>query len=453
MEVVECDNREKKGQNIPVFSTRQPNTHIGPRQLITDAVVLVAIFCAFTALFTALRYAQQTNAEPTPLSMSDQFAQTVAETGTYLAADPSTIPACGGNPECFAFTIDTRLDEKGELTSTSTQYSVPTQGRAGNGSVGKTYSWIINWGDGSSAQTVNGTQNPTFNFTGIPHTYATPGQYQITIRPSGTAAMGWFNSFGFFTSLASQDPRDPNAVKFLSIDTPLTNNMRSASGQTATVNHRFSQMFFSARNAIGIPSNLFANISTTGATNFIYYLHMVFHDFAVDSQDAVIPPGLLNFIDTSTVTNFDSSFYLLFNNFASKNTSATIPPGLLSKVDTRRGTDFRQMFYGLFRGYAAASTVGDIPAGLFSTINTSAATNMQRMFQSTFATYAVASANAVIPEGLFAGITYPSGAATTDIYLATFQDYATRTATFKVGGAVVGTQEFAGPYSTKNISR
>jgi hypothetical protein len=309
----------------------------------------------------------RTNAEPTPLSMSDQFARQVAETGTYLAVNPNTIPACAGNPECFAFTIDTRLTDTGALTGASTTYAVPT---AVNGNIN--YAWLINWGDGTAVQTAAGASASGCN-CGVSHTYAAPGQYQITIRPSGTAAIGWMRAFGVHYPTSTQIVN----TMLLSIDTVLTQMMFSH----ATAAWWFSYRFAAAPNAIGIPQNLFASISTAG------------------------------------LAVFDGMFSHTFVTYGTNCTDCTIPPGLFDGINTTSGTSFIHMFESTFVGYANASQVATIPAGLFDSLDTSRGTALANMFNETFMKYGV------------------------------------RTATFKVDGATVGTQEFAVPYSTKNISR
>ncbi len=157
------------------------------------------------------------------------------------AQDPSTIPACGGDPECFAFTIDTRMTDTLDTApthydGTATTFSIPTSGYV-NGASAKSYNWSINWGDGSDEQTVAGSSSSSS--AGIPHDYATAGEYQITIRPADTAAAGWMNALGFYSSTTANTANaQANKNIFKSIDTPLTNLMRSQ-GST----YRFAYMF------------------------------------------------------------------------------------------------------------------------------------------------------------------------------------------------------------------
>ena len=337
--------------------------------------------------------------------------RSVDTASALAAADPSTIAACGGNPECFAFSIDTTLDSTGGHTNTTTAFVIPTSGYVNGYGVNNPYNWIVNWGDGTADQTASGTSSSSS--AGISHTYATPGQYQITIRPSGAATSGWMNAFGFGSSYSGGANTDANKYMFYSIDTPFTNFMRSQGSIS-----RFADMFDSAVNAIGIPDNLFANISTAGDDNFSSMFSWTFYGFAQNSTTATIPAGLFDSIDTSQGTNFDWMFDLTFHDFATNSTVATIPAGLFDSIDTRQGTSFICTFNSTFNRYAMNSTVATVPPDLFGSIYASQGAMVVMMFN--------------------------------DI----FSGYATRTASFSVNGSIVPslTQSFLGPYSVKNLT-
>ncbi|MCL2173952.1 InlB B-repeat-containing protein [Candidatus Saccharibacteria bacterium] len=325
------------------------------------------------------------------------------------AVDPLTIAACGGNPECFAFTIDTRLVATGVTTGTATTFSIPVSGIVGGSS--NTYSWLVDWGDGSAVQSVVSS--------GTSHDYATTGgagQYQITIRPNGAATMGWMNAFGFSSgpSSSSGANTDANKYMFRSIDTPFTNLMK-----TEGAIYRFANVFYNTRNATGIPDNLFANISTTGTTNFSYMFLNTFAGLGRNSTTVTIPTDLFDFLDTSSGTNFSGMFSGTFssagsgslcnNTFGYASTIASIPVGLFDPIDTRNGTDFSNMFDSTFSCYAYRSTTGTIPAGLFDSINTSNGTGFGAMFYRTFSNYARSSTVGTIPAGLFDSIDTSNG--------------------------------------------
>jgi hypothetical protein len=264
------------------------------------------------------------------------------------------------------------LDESGGLTGTGSDFYLPTSGFV-NGASNWDFAWTINWGDGVEMDLAGMSDIAS---GGIAYGYSAPGQYQITIHPTGAAAEGWLNAFGYDTGNSIGANEDNRKAQFLSIDTPLTNL-----GRTQSLPFRFANMFVGARNAVGIPENLFANISTTGVTDCKWMFRATFHYFASNSVVATIPPRLFDAVDSSSCVYLSNMFGVTFDHFASNSAEGTIPATLLGALDISHGEDFESMFDR------------------------------------------------------------------------TFKDYANRTATFKVGGATVGTQSFAAPYATKNISR
>ncbi|MCL2869791.1 hypothetical protein FWF48_03220, partial [Candidatus Saccharibacteria bacterium] len=370
------------------------------------------------------------------------------------AADPSTIPGCNGNSECFAFTINTKLDAQGGLTNTGLTFAIPTNDHGGGG---KPYNWLVNWGDGN-IEPVSGTSSSS-GVSAVAHTYASAGQYQITIQPNGTPQIGWFDAFGaFITNLTNNPSSVIYQSMFLSIDTMLTNLMR-----TNGVDARFSFMFYGMYNAIGIPANLFTNVSTAGDVNLGMMFDYTFADFARNSTTATIPAGLFDFLDTSQADDFVGMFENTFMNFAQNSTVGTIPAGLFDSMDTRNGMFFLATFNGTFNNYAQNSTVGTIPAGLFSSINTDSGIVFPYMFLMTFEGYAMDSTVGTVPADLFDTIdtSKASGTDSTfNVYSGTFgrvgyTGYANRSATFKDGSTIVDSQTMDSSsvlYSVKNIS-
>lgn len=332
----------------------------------------------------------------------------------FTAVDPSTIAECAGNPECFAFTIDTRLNSTGGTTGSATSFSIPTSGNVGNAN--HPYNWTINWGDGTADQPVSGSSGSTS--PGIDHNYAAAGPYQITIRPTNVAAAGWMNAFGFFANTSGANA-DANKHMLLSIDTPFTNMMR-----TKGASYRFASIFYDARNATGIPDNLFSSISTTGDTTFMNMFYQTFNNFAYNSTSATIPAGLFDAIDTSSGVNFAYMFCATFNSYARNSSLGTIPAGLFDAVNTQNGTNFSLMFFNTFLNYAYNSINGNIPAGLFRYINTVGATNFSNMFDHVFANYAFNSTVGTIPAGLFDSISTPDGTAFSAMFSQAFSGYA-----------------------------
>jgi len=379
-----------------------------------------------------------------------------ANAAAITAANPADIPGCHGEAECFAFTIDTRLTSTGATTGTSKVFSVPASDWV-NGSTAaaiNAYNWSIDWGDGTVSTASGSDSNRVSAVASLSHTYAAAGPYQITLRPATTATSGWMNAFGFSNGSSSANAY-ANKYMFRSIDTPFTNLMRT---QGAT--YRFAYMFYGADNAIGIPANLFANISTAGDTNFSVMFYYTFYHFAYNNSSATIPAGLFSSFDTSSGTNFGSMFANTFMNYAYNstaatipsdlfsflntssgtsvsgmfretfeyyaynNSSATIPAGLFDHLDTSLVTGFDQLFYLTFNYYAYNSTVGTIPAGLFSSLNTSKGTGFTYTFSTTFGNYAYYSTVGTIPAGLFSSLNISKGTAFGYMFERTFADYA-----------------------------
>ena len=334
---------------------------------------------------TCVTPAHATGAANVVMANDQDQSVTLASGFTY------TYPDCASS-ECFAFTIDTRLDADGNTTNTSKTFAISTAGQVGVGyNSYNSYNWIIDWGDGTPMQTASGTGSSNGN---ISHTYANAGQYQIAIRPNGTATSGWLNAFmvvyNYYNNSSS------SYTMFLSIDTPLTNLMR-----TQGASNRFASMFYGAVNAVGIPDDLFAHISTAGDTDFSGMFSGTFSNFASHSTTATIPAGLFNSLDTSSGTDFDNMFSGTFSGFASNSTTATIPAGLFDSLDTSNGTDFGNMFNGAFGSFAYNSPIATIPAGLFDSLDTSNGTDFGNMFDGAFGSFAYNSPIATIPAGLF----------------------------------------------------
>jgi len=314
--------------------------------------------------------------------------------GTQVPILTNDSGLCTG--ECFAFTIDTRLGFNGSITGTATTFSIPTSGYVG-GASNWAYNWTIDWGDGNT-QTVSGTSSTTS--AGISHNYATAGQYQIAIRPTATAAAGWFNALGFYAPTVTDGANAAaNRYMFESIDTPFTDLMR-----TKGATYRFAFIFCGASNGTEIPSGLFSNVSTAGDANLSYMFYDTFDGYAYSNTNYAyanttwtIPSGLFDSLNTSSATNFSYMFCNTFYTYANVSTAGTIPKGLFGTIDTTHGTTLIYMFFDTFWGYAKNSTIGTIPADLFAKINTtSAGTNLNNIFYNTFGFYAQRVANFVI---------------------------------------------------------
>ena len=227
--------------------------------------------------------------------------------GLFHSNPASTISTCVGQSECFAFTINTRLDESGGLTGTTPNiFLIPTSNPS-------PFNWTIDWGDGGATQTVSGTG--ASNSAGIPHTYSAPGEYRITILPNGTAANGWFKAFGFWTNTNGANA-NPNKYKFRSINTPFTTMMRRNSSLPDSWDSSFINIFYGATNGLGIPTGLFDSLNTTNGTSFGSMFRFTFMFYAYNSTTGTIPAGLFDSIDTTNGTSFDYMFNDTFSNYA-----------------------------------------------------------------------------------------------------------------------------------------
>jgi hypothetical protein len=330
------------------------------------------------------------------------------------------IPACNSQSECFAFHIDTRMTDTLDtdlthLDGTDTTFSIPTSGYVGSFS-SHTYDWIIDWGD-NTTDAVSDTGGQTS--AGITHSYATFGEYQITIRPNVvTPTSGWLNAFGFYNNTTGANT-NANKCMFLSVDTPFTQMMR-----TPGASNRFSYILHGTKNGLGIPTSLFASISTIGAGRLDYMFQYAFDHYAFNSTTATIPDGLFDHIDTSSATNLYSMFKNTFSYYAFNSTTTTIPDGLFDPINTTIATNLGSMFSYTFQYYAFNSTTATIPDGLFNLINSSNAIYMEAMFSGAFDGCAYNSTTATIPDGLFDHIDTSSATTPTAIFSRTFHDYA-----------------------------
>jgi hypothetical protein len=280
-----------------------------------------------------------------PVSPSSALSSLDPDDPTNFTMNPAVdIPACAGQTECFAFTIDTRITTDGAVdVSQAADFDLPTKGKARKPYVTTSYDWIVDWGDGIT-DTLTGSANSS---TPQIHTYAAHGEYQITIRPSNAVpSQGWFNAFG----LGHSHTLTVNAAKLISINTPFSNLARTTS--TAM----FSEVFYGSCNLVGIPAQLFANTNTSSVTDFGQMFDSAFYNAAYNRSSATIPAGLFDSINTSLGTNFGSMFRSTFSCYASSS-SGIIPAGLFDSIDTGQGTSFDSMFFNTFYFYSQRTAV------------------------------------------------------------------------------------------------
>ncbi len=299
--------------------------------------------------------------------LSDTSMTCDSPAGASYGAKPVSIESYGSpyatsltfeyaKPEEFKFSVDTRMTDTLDTdpthySGTATTFYIPTSGYVG-GTDSHSYDWLVDCGNGAGEQNYTGTSSASGN--GIACNYATPGEYQISIKSNGAATTGWMDAFGFYSNTSGNANKNTNKLLFKSIDTSFPKNARTLdSGST------FAYTFYGARNATTIPAGLFGSIDTSGATDLSSMFSATFSSYASNSTSGTIPAGLFGSIDTSGATNLSDMFNTTFSYYARNSTSGTIPTGLFDSIDTSGATDLSSMFKYTFSSYAHANKTGD----------------------------------------------------------------------------------------------
>jgi lysophospholipase L1-like esterase len=95
-------------------------------------------------------------------------------------------------PDQFKLLIDTGQTNTA-ARGTSTDFILPTC----NAVNGKSYDWIVDWGDGVVERYTNAGNEDVATAPGIPHNYPSVGEYTITIKPAIEPTPGrWLRAFG-----------------------------------------------------------------------------------------------------------------------------------------------------------------------------------------------------------------------------------------------------------------
>jgi hypothetical protein len=247
--------------------------------------------------------------------------------------------------EVFAFTVQD-----------GGSFNIPVSGVNGGSSSYQSYSWKIDWGDGTTPETATGTSSAAAT---IPHTYADGGvTHQIKIYPNGKPSQGWFNAFGSGDMQPSS-----NVAKIKTIDTPvITSFMRTMGG------YAYYYMFRGCTGLTSIPADLLS--ATTLATYCYAYMFQSCTGLTAIPADLLpattlttscyqnmfrgcrgltsLPAGLL------PATSVASSCY--GNMFQSCTGLTSLPTGLLPATSLKT-----ECYYAMFRGCRGLTS---LPAGL-----------------------------------------------------------------------------------------
>lgn len=330
----------------------------------------------------------------------------------------------------FKFTVDTTLTQSGghnQSDGNFVLYFSSNYTPAGASPI------TILWGDGTST---------TNAFSGaFSHTYATPGEYQITLLPElfvdGEPPKGWLSCFHLdstsFDKLKSIDKRFPDGSFIMC---PLGSSAASLPGRAVT---SLSDVFTQTRNLESAPDGLFAGAIFAGdGTNACQMFNTSFRECGINTGFSPLKLATVLFKKIDT-TNFTDTSYMFSHTFyqAGSSSDSTIPSDIFSSIVCSNVTNFRDMFRNTFYYALRNSTVGTIPAGIFSSLDTSLGQTLSNMFYSSFAYLAPYSTVGTIPSGLFSGVNLASATTVTELFRETFQG------TFQSGPATIPNRLFA----------
>jgi len=110
-------------------------------------------------------------------------------------------------------------------TDNNPTFQIPTCSYLNGTYGGKPYNWAIDWGDGAT-EVRSGTSS---QYGGIPHTYASAGDYTITITPNGSVE-AWLGAFGFGTGFIGVN-EIANKRMIISVPSLLTPQMTRTTAQ------------------------------------------------------------------------------------------------------------------------------------------------------------------------------------------------------------------------------
>lgn len=297
--------------------------------------------------------------------------------------------------------------------------------------------FIVDWGDGNRQELWNQS---------VIHTYASHGEYQITIIPSvlvnSFPIKGWMRGLRF-PQFSTSKGLLMMAAKIKSFDNPIPNRAFVCSFQNVSesltgvkVRSYLPPFFCDAIHLESVPDDFFDKVEFYSPgeqpQNLASYCQSQFIKCGMYTNldpFAVAKKWFKKFtdnIDTSACTSFNGTFFSTFEGCIKVR---TIPADLFDGFNTSSGIDFTNMFSYTFKtgfAYHYSETRGnEIPEGLFDFLDTSNGTTFQGMFEATFqgAHYVAEGGTGNIPQNLFASLDTTNGTNFSNMFAHTFQGH------------------------------
>ena len=258
-------------------------------------------------------------------------APAVAEAGTSSAN-------AGAAPEQI-FRLTVRIPAGGAT------FLLPTSGALDGVDTAKPYYWDINWGDGSSSDVVSDSQEGS----GIPHDYASAGEYTIAVTPNGSP-QAWLAAFGFYEG---DEGANAAANKAMVIGSPcsltpqMTRTDAQVDGSESAPSFEWAYLFHGCVNLVETPGiNGWDEVDSVGS----YFGCSMFRDC---SSLAALSGGF-NLPQAVTEAGFFFGYFMFFNctGLVSLPDGFNLPQGIGSVGDYFA----REMF-------TACTSLKSLPAG------------------------------------------------------------------------------------------
>jgi len=162
------------------------------------------------------------------------------------------------------------IKEEFKFTINGDSFDIPLSGRT-NANGDAAYNWIVDYGDGT-VENKSGTGSTSS--IGIHHDYSSSQDWQITIKPNGTATYGWLRAFGFYGNTNGANVQS-NKNKMISPDSPITEMMFCISEHNAGAYYMYQTFYYcqNSRFTMGALFNLPQGITTCG----LYFMYQTFY--------------------------------------------------------------------------------------------------------------------------------------------------------------------------------